>query len=79
MQRNCVGYYYHDSIISGENLIYFIRLKTNPEKSLNTCRYNLYSKRTQENRAFCNSPSSEEVTKFIEEIVDKKINEILFG
>lgn len=79
MQRNCVGYYYHDSIISGENLIYFIRLKTNPEKSLNTCRYNLYSKRTQENRAFCNSPSSEDVTKFIEEIVDKKINEILFG
>lgn len=79
MQRNCVGYYYHDSIISGENLIYFIRLKTNPEKSLNTCRYNLYSKRTQENRAFCNSPSSEEVTKFIEEVIDKKINEILFG
>lgn len=79
MQRNCVGYFYHDSIIRGENLIYFIRLKTNPEKSLNTCRYNLYSKRTQENRAFCNSPSSEEVVKFIEEIVDKKINEILFG
>ncbi len=40
-QNNCVGYYYNDSIIRGENLIYFIRKKDNIDNSYITARYNL--------------------------------------
>lgn len=50
MQNNCVGYYYHDSIKEGKNLIYFIRTKENPTKSYITCRYNISSKKTVEHR-----------------------------
>jgi len=49
-QNNCVGHYYNDSIIEGENLIYFIRHKENPTKSFVTCRYNLSDKTTVEHR-----------------------------
>lgn len=49
-QNNCVGSYYDDSIIKGENLIYFVRRKENPSKSYITCRYNTYSKDTVEYR-----------------------------
>lgn len=50
MQNNCVGYFYHDSIIEGRNLIYFVRTKTNPSKSYITCRYSISSKKTVEHR-----------------------------
>lgn len=50
MQNNCVGYYYHDSIKEGKNLIYFIRTKENPSKSYITCRYSISSEKTVEHR-----------------------------
>ena len=40
-QNNCVGYYYNESILRGENLILFIRHSNNPKKSYITCRYNI--------------------------------------
>ena len=40
-QNNCVGHYYNDSILRGENLILFIRHNNNPKKSYITCRYNI--------------------------------------
>lgn len=40
-QNNCVGYYYNDSILRGENLILFIRHSNSPKKSYITCRYNI--------------------------------------
>lgn len=76
-QRNCVGYNYHSSIARGENLIYFIRLKFNPEKSLNTCRYNINRQKTVENKIYCNQNSSQEVIDFITNIVDPKIRQLL--
>ena len=40
-QNNCVGHYYNDSILAGENLILFIRHSNSPKKSYITCRYNV--------------------------------------
>ena len=40
-QNNCVGHYYNDSILKGENLILFIRRSNSPKKSYITCRYNI--------------------------------------
>ena len=40
-QNNCVGHYYNDSILRGENLILFIRHSNSPKKSYITCRYNI--------------------------------------
>ena len=40
-QNNCVGHYYNDSILRGENLILFIRRSDSPKKSYITCRYNI--------------------------------------
>jgi hypothetical protein len=76
-QRNCVGHFYHDSIVRGENLIYFIRYKNDPTHSLNTCRFNICSNKTTENRTYCNQSSSKEVIDFIVTVVDPKIRELL--
>ena len=40
-QNNCVGHYYNESILRGENLILFIRHSNSPKKSYITCRYNI--------------------------------------
>ena len=56
MQNNCVGYYYDNSIREGNDLIYFIRKKENPNKSYITCRYNVRSNNTVEYRLKNNSP-----------------------
>ena len=40
-QNNCVGHYYNESILRGENLILFIRRSNSPKKSYITCRYNI--------------------------------------
>ena len=40
-QNNCVGHYYNESILRGENLILFIRHSYSPKKSYITCRYNI--------------------------------------
>ena len=73
-QHNCVGYYYDESIIRGENLIYFIRKMDNPEKSYITCRYNIPNERTIEYRGFANNNvRDEEAIQFIRHI-DELIN-----
>lgn len=74
MQNNCVGYYYHDSIKDGRNLIYFIRTKENPTKSYITCRYNISSEKTVEHRIKNN------VNYHYDEMlakIDKRIKELL--
>lgn len=53
-QNNCVGYYYHDSIMDGENAVYFIRKKSSPEKSNTTCRFRFAMCRTVEYRVVNN-------------------------
>lgn len=56
MQNNCVGYYYDNSIRNGNDFIYFIRKKENPNKSYITCRYNVRYNDTVEYRLKNNSP-----------------------
>jgi len=73
MQNNCVGSFYDNSIISGENLIYFIRKKSNPTKSYITCRYNLSSEDTVEfrykNNYSVNDRKDIEVVKAISNLI----------
>jgi hypothetical protein len=73
-QNNCVGHYYNDSINQGRNLIYFIRYKDNPQKSLVTCRYNISNRRTVEHRIKNNNSTTPNQDKIIE-IIDNIIRE----
>lgn len=58
-QNNCVGYYYHDHIAKGEDLIYFIRKTETPNKSYMTCRYHVSARATVEHRIVNNQWSDE--------------------
>ena len=49
-QHNCIGHFYNDSMCKGEDFIYFIRKKNEPEKSYITCRFDVYTKKTVEAR-----------------------------
>jgi len=70
-QNNCVGSYYDDSILEGQNFIYFIRKATNPNKSYITCRYHVTSKDTIEYRYKNNADvDNKEEIEIIEKISD---------
>lgn len=77
MQNNCVGYYYHDSIASGENFVYFIRKRENPEKSYITCRYNICTKETREYRTVNNGNVYDDNAIELIHTVDKMVKEIM--
>lgn len=49
-QHNCVGYYYHDRMAKGMQLIYFLRHVANPDKSYVTCRFDMSKLETVEHR-----------------------------
>ena len=77
-QNNCVGYYYDDSIIKGENLIYFLRKKNESNKSYMTCRYNIPASSTIEHRYknninVCNKTEIG-ILKKIDKIIKEKLN-----
>ena len=77
-QNNCVGYYYDNSIIKGENLIYFLRKKNESNKSYMTCRYNIPTASTVEHRYknninVCNKTEIE-ILKKIDKIIKEKLN-----
>jgi hypothetical protein len=77
MQNNCVGSYYHDSIASGDNLIYFIRKKENPNHSYITNRFNISCQRTVETRKINNRDNDDKKALMLIEEIDKKIKELL--
>lgn len=77
MQHNCVGHFYHGSIAAGENLVYFIRKKSTPNRSYITNRYNIDSKRTVETRLFANAYNDDEKAKALIKEIDKKISSLL--
>lgn len=71
MQNNCVGYYYDERILSGNDLIFFIRKKDNPKHSYITCRYNLPHHSVDEYRKVNNtSVHNREEEALIKEIGD---------
>lgn len=76
-QNNCVGYHYNNSIARGENYIYFLRKKINPDESYMTCRFNINRKATVEryyknNRCVTNKEELEILKQ-----IDEKIRQIL--
>ena len=76
-QNNCVGHYYDESILRGENYIYFIRKADTPTKSYVTCRFNKDYRQTTEFRAVNNrSVTDQEVYDFIK-LIDNRIREQL--
>ena len=77
MQNNCVGYYYHDSIASGNDFIYFIRKKENPEKSYITCRYNIRAGETTEYRTVNNRLVEDDNAIYLIHTVDRMITKIM--
>ena len=77
MQNNCVGYYYHNSIRNGINLIYFIRKAKNPEHSYITCRFNVSDGKTVEARIVNNDDVDSKTAQNLIKKIDKKIREIL--
>lgn len=77
MQNNCVGYFYHDSIASHNNLVYFIRKATNPNHSYITNRYNIYNKRTVETRKVNNDSNNDRSALELIKVIDNRIRELL--
>ena len=77
MQNNCVGYYYHDKIATGNDLVYFIRKKKSPNRSYITNRYNIGSKKTVETRMINNKDNNDGKALELIEIIDKTITELL--
>ena len=79
MQNNCVGYYYDNSIMAGDNLIYFVRKTDNPDKSYITCRYRIGNRETVEYRLKnnCSVRDSHDINfiKEVDEIIRKGLGE----
>lgn len=78
MQHNCVGHFYNKSIKQGQNLIYFIRKKEDPNHSYITCRFNRSKKATVEFKKICNTSlenkKEREMIKEIDNIINKILN-----
>jgi len=75
MQHNCVGYHYDESILRGENLIFFLRKKEDKDHSYITCRYYVKSKNVAEYRKVNNISVKNDREKQIIEIIGKLITE----
>ena len=77
MQNNCVGYYYHDSMARGRDLIYFIRYTATPNRSYITNRYNVYDEQTVESRIKNNDNNNDSKARELIKRIDEKIRELL--
>ena len=77
MQHNCVGHFYHHSIAQGENLVYFIRKKSNPNHSYITNRYMIARHETVETRKFANAYNDDDEAWALIKEIDKKITSLL--
>lgn len=76
-QNNCVGHYYHKSIMEGRNLIYFIRKTNSPDKSYITNRFSIQFQRTTETRMKNNTLNNDQdAIQFIYRI-DEMIRELI--
>ena len=76
-QNNCVGHYYDNSIINGENFIFFLRKKDAPDKSYITCRYNKMYQEVLEARKKNNNPIADVTESKWIEAISKYIKERL--
>lgn len=76
-QNNCVGYYYHRSIVEGLNLIYFIRKANNPDKSYITNRFNIQSQKTTETRMKNNAKNNDRNAHQLIRRIDEMIRTLI--
>lgn len=76
-QHNCVGNYYHDDMARNTQIIYFIRRKSNPDKSYITNRYSVYEKETVESRIINNTVNTDISSRNLIIEIDKMITDIL--
>lgn len=76
-QNNCVGYYYHKSIVEGLNLIYFIRKTNAPDKSYITNRFNIRCQRTTETRMKNNAKNDDQGARRLIRRIDEMIRELI--
>lgn len=76
-QNNCVGNYYHDSMAENTQIIYFIRRKSNPNKSYITNRYSVREKETVETRMVNNTTNTDIIARDLITKIDEMITNIL--
>ena len=76
-QNNCVGYYYHESIVEGLNLIYFIRKSSDPDKSYITNRFNIRCQKTTETRKRNNAKNDDLDARRLIRRIDEMIRELI--
>lgn len=76
-QNNCVGRYYHDDMAGNTQIIYFIRRKSNPNKSYITNRYAVHSRETVETRMVNNTTNTDDVARELITRIDEMITNIL--
>ena len=76
MQNNCVGYYYHNNMAMGRDLIYFIRHTATPRRSYITNRYNVHDRQTVESRIKNNENNNDSKARELIKRIDEKIREL---
>lgn len=76
-QSNCVGYYYHQSIVEGRNLIYFIRKTNSPDKSYITNRFSISCQKTTETRMKNNATNDDQDAHRLIRRIDEMIRELI--
>lgn len=76
-QSNCVGYYYHQSIVEGRNLIYFIRKANSPDTSYITNRFNIQCQRTTETRMKFNALNDDQDARRLIRRIDEMIRGLI--
>lgn len=76
-QNNCVGHYYHNRMAQNTQIIYFIRRKSNPNKSYITNRYSVSEKETVETRMVNNTANRDIDSRELITRIDKMITDIL--
>jgi hypothetical protein len=78
-QHSCVGYYYNQSISDGNDFIFFIRKKDNPDISYITCRYDIEYKELAEINTWSNQEDYNEeeynLALKVVDILNKKFKE----
>lgn len=76
-QNNCVGRYYHDDMAENTQIIYFIRRKSNPNKSYITNRYSVRARETVESRMVNNAMNTDTIAHDLITRIDEMITDIL--
>jgi hypothetical protein len=76
-QNNCVSYYYHNAMSQHNDIIYFIRRKSNVKHSYITCRYHVSAFETVERRIVNNDSVTDEKALEFMSSIDEKLSKMV--